>query len=327
MEVRTLGATGRQVTRMGLGLAALGRPAYINLGHADDLDRDYDVAAMRRRSAEVLDAAWRGGIRYVDAARSYGRAEEFLGAWLRTRPERERPVVGSKWGYAYTAEWRLDADTHEVKEHSAAMFARQLAESRALLGDDLDLYQVHSVTLDSGALDDGALLDALAGLRESGTAIGVSLSGPRQGETLERALGVRRDGVALFATVQATWNVLEPSAGDMLAAAHRAGLGVIVKEGVANGRLTPRTTDRGVRDVLEPVAARAGATIDAIALAAILAQPWADVVLSGAATVRHLTANLAAVDVTLGRRDHDALARLRERPGDYWSRRAALEWG
>lgn len=47
MESRTLGATGLQVTRMGLGLAALGRPAYINIGHADDLDRDYDVEAMR----------------------------------------------------------------------------------------------------------------------------------------------------------------------------------------------------------------------------------------------------------------------------------------
>ena len=40
-----------------------------------------------------------------------------------------------------------------------------------------------------------------------------------------------------FDCVQATWNVLEPSAGPALAAAHDAGLGVIIKEAVANGRL------------------------------------------------------------------------------------------
>ena len=63
---------------MGLGLAALGRPGYINLGHATDLSRDYDVAAMADHAHTVLDAAWAAGIRYFDAARSYGRAEEFL---------------------------------------------------------------------------------------------------------------------------------------------------------------------------------------------------------------------------------------------------------
>src|SRR5688500_10857089 len=46
MQLRTLGATGLLVSPIGLGLAALGRPGYINLGHAADLGHDYDVAAM-----------------------------------------------------------------------------------------------------------------------------------------------------------------------------------------------------------------------------------------------------------------------------------------
>src|SRR5690242_13516032 len=75
---RTLGATGLSVTPIGLGLAALGRPGYINLRHADDLTRDYDPAAMQTRAHATLDAAWAAGVRYFDAARSYGRAEEFL---------------------------------------------------------------------------------------------------------------------------------------------------------------------------------------------------------------------------------------------------------
>ena len=69
-----LGATGRTVSRLGLGLAALGRPAYINLGRQRDFGVDRSVAELERRCHEMLDAAYAAGIRYVDAARSYGKA-------------------------------------------------------------------------------------------------------------------------------------------------------------------------------------------------------------------------------------------------------------
>src|SRR5437868_4830872 len=104
MQITTLGQTRLVVSRMGLGLAALGRPGYITLGHADDLGRAYDVAAMERHAHAVLDEAWRLGVRYFDAARSYGDAERFLSTWLATR--RIPPTamtVGSKWGYTYIA--------------------------------------------------------------------------------------------------------------------------------------------------------------------------------------------------------------------------------
>ena len=78
---RLLGNTGLTVTPLGLGLAALGRPGYINLGHAADLAYDYEVAAMEARAHALLDAAWAAGVRYFDAARSYCRGEEFLGRW------------------------------------------------------------------------------------------------------------------------------------------------------------------------------------------------------------------------------------------------------
>ncbi|HSQ00495.1 MAG TPA: aldo/keto reductase, partial [Candidatus Dormibacteraeota bacterium] len=280
--MNVLGRSGLPVSRFGLGLAALGRPGYINLGHADDLHRDYRVGAMREAAAAVLDAAHAGGIRYVDAARSYGRAEAFLAAWLARRGHPPGSItIGSKWGYAYTAEWRVDAERHEIKDHSRGVFARQLDESRALLGSHLQLYQIHSATLDSGVLDDADLLRALAVARDGGLAIGLSLSGPRQADTLRRALAVRIDGAPLFSTVQATWNLIERSAGEALRATHDAGLGVIVKEGLANGRLTARNRDPDQRQRLQRAAERAGASIDALALAAVLAQPFADVVLSG----------------------------------------------
>src|SRR5882724_3434012 len=107
----------RQRSPIGLGLAALGRPGYINLGHAGDLERRYDVAAMRDHAHAVFDAAWAGGVRYFDAARSYGRAEEFLASWLAVRSiAPEALTIGSKWGYAYMAGWQATAEVHEVKE-------------------------------------------------------------------------------------------------------------------------------------------------------------------------------------------------------------------
>ena len=129
-----LGRTNLQVSRIGLGLAALGRPGYINVGHAGDLGAHKEVAALRARAHEVLDAAYAAGVRYFDAARSYGRAEEFLGSWLDERGLGPPEVsVGSKWGYTYTAGWRVDADVHEVKDLSIDTLRRQESETRSHL--------------------------------------------------------------------------------------------------------------------------------------------------------------------------------------------------
>jgi aryl-alcohol dehydrogenase-like predicted oxidoreductase len=327
---RSLGTTGLTVTPLGLGLAALGRPGYINLGHAADLAHDYDVAAMEARAGAVLDAAWAAGVRYFDAARSYGRAEEFLGRWLSARGIPPGAVtVGSKWGYVYTADWRVVAEKHEVKDHSLPVLLRQYAESRSWLGGHLSLYQIHSATLDSGVLDNRDVVGELARLKADGVRVGLSLSGPRQGETLRRALAITVEGVRLFDCVQATWNLLERSAGAALAEAHAAGMGVVIKEALANGRLTARNEEpafAGQRRVLEAEAARLGTTMDALALAAALAQPWADVVLSGAVTGEQLASNLGALDVALDEGAEVRLRTLDEPAEEYWARRGQLAW-
>jgi aryl-alcohol dehydrogenase-like predicted oxidoreductase len=317
-ERRTLAQTGLPVSAIGLGLAALGRPGYINIGHGADLSGLTDVAALEHNAHNVLDAAFAGGVRYLDAARSYGKAEAFLASWLERRGLQPSDVtVGSKWGYTYTAGWRVDAAQPEVKDLSVETLRRQLAESRALLGPHLRLYQIHSATLESGVLENPAVLEELARLREQGLAIGVSVTGPEQAEAILRALAT-----GAFDTVQATWNLSERSAGSALAEAHAAGLGVIVKEALANGRLTDRSAD----PLLTAAAEERGATPDAVALAAALAQPWADVVLSGATTADQLRSNLAALDLDYDEQLEHRLAALREGPAKYWSARAALPW-
>jgi aryl-alcohol dehydrogenase-like predicted oxidoreductase len=85
-------------------------------------------------------------------------------------------------------------------------------------------------------------------------------------------------------------------------------MGVIVKEALANGRLTPA-------DPTAPVAMEA-------ALGAALAQPWADVVLSGASTVAQLCSHVAVLREPPPEID-PAIA---EAPEDYWRTRAQLPW-
>ncbi|MGW7053697.1 aldo/keto reductase [Streptomyces sp. NPDC054887] len=322
MPFARLSAATTATAHFGLGLAAVGRPAYITPHRDRDLPGDRTPDALRERAHELLDAAYAQGVRYLDVARSYGRAEEFLAQWLRGRPEVRDVVVGSKWGYAYTGDWRTDAEVHEVKDHSAAAFERQRAETGELLGERLDLYQIHSVTPESPALTDPALHALLAEYAAGGVTVGISTSGPGQAEAVRAALAVTVDGEPLFRTVQATYNLLEPSAAAALAEAHDAGLTVIVKEPLGNGRLAGPEAPPALRAVAEET----GSTCDAVAIAALLRLPWAGVVLSGAANAVQLSSNLHAAVVDLDEEQAARLATLAEEPAAYWKRRSELPW-
>jgi aryl-alcohol dehydrogenase-like predicted oxidoreductase len=318
--------------QLGLGLAALGRPGYVTLDHAADLGGQYDPAAMESHAHAVLDAAFDAGIRYIDAARSYGRAEEFVASWLRHR--RLAPgevVVASKWGYTYTAGWSTSAARHEVKDHSLAAFERQLAESLERLGPHLSLYQIHSVTAESGTLEDSGLIDAIARLRERGIKIGLSVSGPGQDAAIRKSLDVHRDGKRVFDSVQATWNLLERGAESALAEAHDAGMKVVIKESLANGRLTAANGERDgalfprvarIRELAE----RGGTTIEMLALAAALERPWADVVLTGAATVSQVRSSIAALHAPYDANLDEQLRSVALPSAEYWQARSEFGW-
>ncbi|MCS5734091.1 aldo/keto reductase [Herbiconiux daphne] len=311
--------SGGLASRLGLGLAALGRPAYITTGRDADLGAgaERSVDTMRQRAHAVLDAAWWLGIRYVDAARSYGLAESFLGSWLQAHPgRRDELTIGSKWGYEYVGDWRLDAPTQERKEHSLAQFDRQWEQTLEALGDSPDVYLIHSLTPDSPALDDGALLDRLRSLAADGVRVGFSTSGPQQAAVIDRALTL---DASPFSAVQSTWNLLEQSVAPALERANDARWLVVVKEVLANGRLTPHGDEPDAAALAEAD----GQPLVGLAVGAAVAHPWADIVLSGAVTRKQLRENLAARVPAV---PLEQLAALAEPPERYWAARSARAW-
>jgi aryl-alcohol dehydrogenase-like predicted oxidoreductase len=308
----------RDAPRIGLGLAALGRPAYITTGRDSELGADRSPKALRLRTHAVLDAAYESGVRYIDVARSYGCAESFLAGWLAKRRLGPGEIaVGSKWGYTYVGGWRLDAERHETQDLSVETLNRQLEETLALLGTNLTLYQIHSATPQNAVLSSPEVLDALRGLRERSVAIGVTVTGPDQPQVIDAA--TRLD---VFDTIQATWNPLEPSSGDALVRAHAAGIAVIVKEALANGRLT----SDGDQPTFVEAAAQRGIAPDTLAISAALAQPWADIVLSGATTVEALRSNLAATPAHWDAELAELASRLARPASVYWQERSQRPW-
>jgi aryl-alcohol dehydrogenase-like predicted oxidoreductase len=114
-----------------------------------------------------------------------------------------------------------------------------------------------------------------------------------------------------------------------LETAHAAGIGVIVKEVLANGRLADRNQDPRFgarRCALAALAARFDVSRDAVALSAPLARPWADMVLSGAATVAQLESNLRSLDVSWDEEAETEARRLAGEPEAYWHTRSDLAW-
>lgn len=320
------------MAQLGLGMASLGRPGYINLGHGQDL-KNRSISAVRNNAFKVLNTAWQSGIRHFDMARSYGRAEEFVSQWVKDESiPPQKITLSSKWGYTYTAAWKVqtpDGVAHEVKRHELPVLKRQYSTSLGQLGEHLKLYQIHSATKESGVLENQAVLQFLNRIRQTGTSIGLSVSGPGQAETIEKALTIKVQGERLFQSVQATWNLLERSAEGALQKAHDLGLKVIIKESVANGRLTSRNQAPDFRpqhDQLSQLAHQEETTIDAISIAAALNRPWAGIVLSGATTVDQLASNVSATTLNWSDELETQTSKIVEKPIEYWSSRAKLDW-
>ncbi len=285
---------------------------------------------MRQHAMNMLDYACDLGIRYFDTAASYGAGEQFLGQWIFKREFHVTGVTAaSKWGYVYTADWQVQAEHHEIKKHTLENLNSSFIWSCLRLGRAMKIYQIHSATFASGVLENTEILSRLAQIREDGRLIGLTVSGPQQSQLIDKAIEIEIDGTPLFRTVQATWNLLETSASEALRRAADAGMAVIIKEALANGRLTNKNRQPQFKQKLQQLKTTAeehACSLDQLALSAAINQPWSNVVLSGAVTKRQLQSNWDALKVTWPDGALQELSHLVESPQDYWRARAALEW-
>ena len=314
-------------TKIGLGLAALGRPDYINVRSEDDIDKSVD--GFRANAFKILDESYLLGIRDFDVAPSYGLGETFLLEWNTSRKHSD-VNLSTKFGYTYVANWELGfSGKHEIKEHSLNKLNEQWGVSKALL-PNLKIYQIHSATLDSGVLTNTEVLSRLHELKQQyQLKIGISSSGTEQVKIIETAQNVMFDGADLFDSYQVTFNLFESSSFGILKQLLDNNKTIIIKEALANGRVfkNPSFPEyRPVYEYLERLSEKYSAGIDAIALRFIVDYLEPNIILSGASNCQQLKQNMKALNFELKDYEISKLKSFAIPPQNYWQERSGLKW-
>jgi aryl-alcohol dehydrogenase-like predicted oxidoreductase len=231
LEKATLGRSGAELTRLGLGTWAIGGPWRFGWGPVDDAD---SIAAIRRAIDE--------GINWIDTAAVYGlgHAEEIVGRALTGHATGDDVLVCTKCGRKTRPDGTPYGDLRP-----GSIRAECESSLRRLGVERIDLYQIHWPDSDSGTpLEES--WSAMAGLVEEGKVrwIGVSNFDVEQ---LERCEAIRH-----VDSLQPPLSLVHRQAlRDVIpwAAAHRTG--VIVYSPMASGLLSGRF-DRARLESLPP---------------------------------------------------------------------------
>lgn len=261
MELRPLGATGPQVSPLGLGTVKFGRNRGVNYPRAFELPSDREALAL-------LDLAWDLGINLLDTAPAYGASEERLGRLLR-QCRRDWVIVTKVGEEFHGGVSRFD--------FSAAAVRASVERSLRRLGvDALDAVLIHSSGDDLAILERDAVLPTLLDLKQAGLVQAVGMS------TKTVAGGLR--AVECCDLVMVTYNLRQREELPVIRAAHAANKGVLIKKGLLSGHLDQTAES-------DPVLA---------SLRLIYAEPGVSSVVVGTLDSAHLRANVAAVERALG---------------------------
>jgi aryl-alcohol dehydrogenase-like predicted oxidoreductase len=227
LPTTTLGPTGFELTRVGLGAWAIGGGDW--QGGWGPQDDDASVRAIHHAVAR--------GVNWIDTAAAYGlgHAEEVVGRAVAELPEAERPLVFTKCGLVW------DPGETSVRNVLAPESIRRECEDslRRLRLEAIDLYQLHWPTWDETPLEDSWA--TMAELVDEGKVRAIGLSNFDLDE-LERCHAIRR-----VDTLQPELNLVNrEAAGDRIPWARDHGAGVIVYSPMASGLLTGRMTPERV---------------------------------------------------------------------------------
>lgn len=313
--------------KLGLGTAAIGRPQYINIKQSFK-NSNFDLEAFKAQGISVLNKAYELGIRYFDTAPGYGLAEQLLLDWLKTKEDNSIQVA-TKWGYTYVANFDINAKVHEIKEHSLSKLNEQWEVSRAFL-PHLKIYQIHSATLETGVLQNEAVLDRLAFLKaEYNVKIGITTTGANQVEVIKKAFEIEVEDRQLFDAFQVTYNVLDQSLESVSKELIKAEKQFIIKEALANGRLFRNSKYphyNEIYNVLADLAISYKTTVDALLLNFCSQTMPESMVLSGASSIEHIESNEKMNTFKLSNDDLDRLKTFKVEPSQYWKERKQLNW-
>ena len=278
----TLGRTGIGVTRLGYGsmeLRHVGTPSRPQL----------DTAA----AGALLNAALDGGITYIDTSPTYGPAEELIGAFLSGR--RSEFSLATKTGFVI--------DELPERRH---LFTRDVVRKglewslRRLNTDYVDVVQLPGNPTPAELIDLGTF-DELEKLRTEGKCRFLGVSG------WEPNLSQQVDW-GKFDVFQIPYSALERDNESLIARAAEAGIGTVVRGGVAQGTVSEAQIDGPLVSGDRPADKRAkwdSANLGELADGApgdfmiryLLSNPHIDTAIIGTSDIAHLQQNLAAASL------------------------------
>ena len=276
LPTATLGRTGLKVTRLGFGAMEIRGP------------RIWGGRPVTDEQAEtILNAVLDAGINFIDTANDYGRSEEFIGKYLAHR--RNEYILATKCGCKVTYRDEHADDTSHVWTRENLF--RGLHESLERMKTDyVDIMQLHNVPVE--ACEQGNLVQALKDMQTQGKVRFISIS-----TTLPHLPVYLKWGV--FDTFQIPYSALERDHENWITKSAQAGIGAIVRGGVARGEPGAGlgNTDRWAKfekaNLDELRSSNESRT--AFLLRFTLTHPHIHTIIAGTLLPEHLYENIAAV--------------------------------
>ena len=273
LPTAVLGRTGLNVTRLGFGAMEI-RGSRIWGGRPVTEDQ----------AKTILNAVLDAGINFIDTANDYGRSEEFIGKYISQR--RSEFYLATKCGCSVVRRDETTDDTPHVWTRENLM--RGLNESlQRMRTSTIDIMQLHNPPVEEA--EKNGLVAVLQEMRQQGKVRFISIS-----TTLPHLPTYIKWGV--FDTFQIPYSALERDHENWITQAAEAGIGIIIRGGVARGEpgVGLGSTERWARyeqarldELLEP-----GEKRTAFLLRYTLTHPHADTIIAGTLHPEHLQENI-----------------------------------
>jgi aryl-alcohol dehydrogenase-like predicted oxidoreductase len=273
LPINVLGRTGLKVTQLGYGAMEV-RGSRIWGGRPVTEDQAKTILN------EVLNA----GINFIDTANDYGRSEEFIGKFISHR--RSEYYLATKCGCKVTYRDENTDDTPHVWTHENLF--RGLDESLERMKTDyIDIMQLHNPPAEE--VEKNRLVDALLEMKQQGKVRWISIS-----TTLPHLPVYLKWGV--FDTFQIPYSALEREHEGWISEAAKAGIGIIIRGGVARGEVGvglgnadrwKRFDAAGLDDLREP-----GESRTSFLLRYTLSHPHCNTTIVGTLHPEHLNENI-----------------------------------